>query len=729
MSTKSLRFGVRGMTCANCSSRVERKLRKLAGVESAAVNLATEKAAVRFDTSQLSSQKILDAVTEAGYEPLVGRARIQLPPQAGLAAEGILKVENGEITYLPEVLSTARLRHVLREAGGKLLEETTPEKDPEAGMRRDFVIAAALSLPLLLSMFWGHLPHLWQWLLTTPVVLGPGARFFRLGARALWHRSPDMNSLVMLGSGAAYVYSMYETFWGHGDVYFEAASVVIAMLLLGKLLEMRAKGQARQALERLLNLSPKKAVLAEGDREISIEDVIPGDRLRVLPGQAIPVDGLVESGQTLVDESMLTGEPVPVPRGPGDKVVGGTLNGNGSLIIAAQAVGADTVLSQIVAMVESAQAQKPAIQELADKVVAHFVPAVLAIATATLAGWLYFGTAEQALVHAVTVLVIACPCAMGLATPTSLLVGTGRAAQFGILFRGGGALQKLQEAPIVAFDKTGTLTEGKPQLSSDLSDEHLRLAAAVEKLSEHPLAQAVVRAAAHLKIPVASDFQAVPGMGAEAVVEGHRIRVGSARYLGAGEGIGVEVNGRRVATLTFSDPIKASSREVVLQLQKAGKKIVLISGDSRANAEAAAAELGISDIRAEILPQGKADAVRDLQKEGAVVFVGDGLNDAPALAQADVGIALRSGTDLAVESADVVLINSELKGIARATEISRATMANIRQNLFWAFSYNIALIPVAAGLSPWNLSPALAGGAMALSSFLVISNALRLKRA
>jgi P-type Cu+ transporter len=740
MDLRSIRFGVQGMTCASCSGRVERTLQKLPGVESVSVNLATEKAALRYEPEKIEPAAILAAVTRAGYEPVVATARVLGEAPALAGQRGVVSLQGDVLTYLPEELPRDRLQALVEGAGGRLEATATAPAGKEFQRRRDFVWAAVLSLILMASMLWGHHGPL-QFALATIVLLGPGREFYRLGSKAALARSPDMNTLVMLGTGAAWGYSTYHTFWHHGPVYYEAATMVIALVLLGKLLEEKAKGRAREALQKMAGLPTRTAILVDPDREVALADVLPGDRLRVAPGQAVPVDGVVESGSSAVDESMLTGEPIPVLRQAGDPVVAGTLNGTGSLVVRAQAVGSDTVLAQIVRMVEEAQSQKPPIQDLVDRVVVWFVPVVLVLATLTFGVWASVGTLEQAVLRSVSVLVIACPCAMGLATPTSLLVATGRAAQMGILFRSGAALQSLEETSVVAFDKTGTLTQGKPvldevRLSSGFDRAQvISLAAAVEKASEHPLARSVV-AAWTGEMASAVGFQATPGQGAAAKVLGHSVRVGSLRYLGdpqpvfeagSGTSVWVEIDGQLAAQLLFTDPIKAEAAEATAQLRKLGRRLVLISGDRRAPAEQVGATLALDEVVAETLPADKAAAVSRLKAQGRVAFVGDGLNDAPALAAADVGVALRSGTDLAVENSDVVLMTSDLLALPRALRLSVSTMRNIRQNLFWAFAYNVALIPVAAGAFGLSLSPVLAGAAMACSSVLVVSNALRLK--
>ncbi|WP_342586378.1 copper-translocating P-type ATPase [Meiothermus taiwanensis] len=659
-----------------------------------------------------------------------------------------------------------------------------------ANLRRAVLLAAAFALPLfLIAMLPMLFPPVEEWLmrtfghgvmaalswvmlaLATPVQFGPGLRFYRHGWKALRSGSPDMNSLVMIGTSAAYFYSLAVVLFPGlfppqaRHVYFEAAGVVITLILLGKYLEALAKGRTSEAMQRLLSLQAKTARVVEGstEREIPVDEVLPGDLIAVRPGEKIPVDGVVVSGQSYVDESMITGEPIPVLKSEGAKVIGGTLNQNGAFTFQATAVGEGTVLAQIIKLVEAAQGSKPAIQNLADRVVAVFTPIVLGIALLTAGVWLLFGGENAltfALVNTVAVLIIACPCAMGLATPVSVMVGTGKAAEMGVLFRKGEALQTLQEAQVIALDKTGTLTQGKPELT-DLQAlegfdeaELLRLVASLEKSSEHPVAQAIVKAAQGrgLELSEPVDFEALPGYGVGGQVGIYRVEVGADRYMArlgldvsafgaeaarlADEGktpLYAAVNGKLAAILAVADPIKEGTPEAIAALHRQGLKVAMITGDHRRTAQAIARQLGIDEVLAEVLPAGKADAVKELQAQGyKVAFVGDGINDAPALAQADVGIAIGTGTDVALETADVILISGDLRGVPGAIALSRATLKNIRLNLFWAFAYNIVLIPVAAGVlypfTGWLLSPVLAGAAMGLSSVFVLSNALRLRR-
>jgi P-type Cu+ transporter len=738
-----LELPVTGMTCAACVMRVEKALKKVEGVETATVNLATERATLTYSGTNPTLLK--RAVREAGY--------------------GILEIEAGQNRNDAE-----------REAREKETEK----------LKRAVIFSAVLAVPLvfiaMLPMIWEPAMSLlmrvapmnvWNWvmlLLATPVQFGPGLRFYKNGWKALRSLSPDMNSLVMIGTSAAYFYSLAVTFFPSifpfqaRHVYFEASAVVITLVLLGKYFEAIAKGHTSEAMKKLLSLQAKTARVIKGKKELElpVSEVLPEDIIAVRPGEKIPVDGIVTSGNSYVDESMITGESIPVSKTEGTKVVGGTLNGNGAFTFKATAVGEGTVLSQIVKLVESAQGSKPAIQGLADKVVAVFTPIVLGIAALTAVVWLIFGGENAisfALVNTVAVLIIACPCAMGLATPTSIMVGTGKAAEMGVLFRKGDALQTLQEARVIALDKTGTLTKGKPELTDFKVQagfneaELLGLVASVEKQSEHPIAQAVVNAAEAKDLPLsdAQDFQALPGFGASAVVQGKLMQVGADRYMAklciaisifadeaaqlGDEGktpLYAAVDGKLAAIIAVADPIKDTSFEAINALHEQGFKVAMITGDNGCTANAIAKQLGIDEVLAEVLPDGKAEAVKHLQSKGyKVAFVGDGINDAPALAQADVGLAIGTGTDIAIETADVILMSGDLRGVPNAIALSRATLRNIKLNLFWAFAYNIILIPVAAGVlypvNGWLLSPVLAGAAMGLSSVFVLSNALRLR--
>ncbi|MEX2502953.1 MAG: heavy metal translocating P-type ATPase [Trueperaceae bacterium] len=813
----TVRLGVDGMTCAACSARVERALGRTSGVVDASVNLATEQATVRYRTDALGPAELLDAVRDAGYEPRVEtlelsvtgmtcaacsarveRALAKLP--GVLDANVNLATERAHLRVLPDVAPRERLVAAVRDAGYDVAEPAagtrredaaTERRDAERReLRRSLTLAAILTVPIfVLDMGAMAIPPLGHWLhdtlapqtlaylffvLATGVQFGPGLRFYRKGWPALRRRAPDMNSLVMIGTNAAYGYSVVATFvpWilpeGTAHVYFEASAVIITLILLGRYLEATAKGRTGAAIRALIRLQPRTARIERDGREaeVDVAEVRVGDVVAVRPGERIPVDGEVVDGDSFVDESMITGEPLAVAKSAGDRVVGGTINGTGAFRFAARAVGAETVLAQIIAMVEAAQGAKIPIQALVDRVVLVFVPVVLAVAALTFAVWMTFGPDPAltfALVNTVAVLIIACPCAMGLATPTSIMVGTGKAAEMGVLFRNGVALQGVGQAQVVALDKTGTLTTGAPTVTdvhllpgaSDGASEDQLLAwvAAVESFSEHPIGAAIVDGARArgVEVPTASGFEAVPGHGVTATVEGRTVHVGTARWLDrlqvdasplreaaarlSDEGktaVHVVVDGRAIAVIAVADPIKPSTPHALSALHRQGIRTVMITGDDGRTAEAIAARLGIDEVQAEVLPSGKADAVRALQADGTrVAFVGDGINDAPALAQADVGLAIGTGTDVAIESADVVLMSGDLRGVPNAVVLSRSTLRNIRQNLFWAFAYNTVLIPVAAGvLYPafgLLLSPILAAAAMGLSSVFVLSNALRLR--
>ncbi|MGJ8571907.1 MAG: heavy metal translocating P-type ATPase [Hoeflea sp.] len=806
------RFRIEGMTCASCVKRVETAIAKLDGVESASVNLATETAEVRFGAKP-DSQAVIKAVHNAGYEIAVDVAEFGIE---GMTCASCVRRVELAIAAVPGVIGAsvnlATESATVRFAGGLALEaveaairqsgyessrkqggadETDRRKAAkEAEYRallRDFGLAATLTLPIFVLEMGSHMiPALHMWLmhavstqtlyliyfaLASVVQFGPGLRFYRKGVPALLRLAPDMNSLVVLGSTAAWAYSVVATFTpgvlpeGTANVYYEASAVIVTLILLGRLLEARAKGRTGEAIKRLMGLQAKSArVERDGEFiEVPLEQVVSGDIIQVRPGDKIPVDGLVSSGFSYVDEAMISGEPVPVKKVAGDEVIGGTINKTGSFVYQATKVGADTLLAQIIQMVETAQGSKLPIQAIVDQVTAWFVPAVMLAAALTFLVWLTFGPDPAlafALVNAVAVLIIACPCAMGLATPTSIMVGTGRAAELGVLFRNGEALQSLKTTDVVALDKTGTLTLGRPTLTDLIvsdgfdRDEVLSLIASAEAMSEHPVAEAIVAAAKAqaLAIHAVETFEAVPGFGIKAEVAGRTLHVGADRYM---HQVGVDyavqpqvtedlamqaktplyaaIDGKLAAIIAVADPIKPSTPAAIDALHALGLKVAMITGDNRRTAEAIAARLGIDQVVAEVLPEGKVEAVKRLRAGGRkVAFVGDGINDAPALAEADVGIAIGTGTDVAIESADVVLMAGDLTGVANAIGLSKATIANIRQNLFWAFAYNAALIPVAAGvLYPFSgtlLSPVLAAGAMALSSVFVLGNALRLKR-
>lgn len=803
-------LSIQGMTCASCVGRVEKALKKVDGVEQANVNLATEQAVVE-SSAPLDRAALVKAVERAGYDVVVA-APIELSIDGMTCASCVARVEKA-LKKVPRVqqanvnlateqawveadttVSADKLIQAIRKAGydAQLQTTTTTEQaDQKASeqqqLKRDLLISLMLAIPVFVLEMGSHLIpafHMWvmhqigqmpswllQFVLTTLVLLFPGRRFYQKGIPALLRFAPDMNSLVAVGTLAAYSFSVVATFMpqllpeGTVNVYFEAAAVIVSLILLGRYFEAKAKGRTSQAIQHLIGMQPKTARIVRNGQsvEVPLAEVSSGMQVDIRPGERIPVDGEVLDGRSYVDESMISGEPLPVEKMAGSAVVGGTINQNGSLSIRATAVGADSVLAQIIRMVEQAQGSKLPIQALVDKVTMWFVPAVMLMAVLTFLVWLIFGPEPAltfGLVNAVAVLIIACPCAMGLATPTSIMVGTGRGAEMGILFRKGEALQLLQEAQVVAVDKTGTLTEGKPQLTDfhvQAGFEQTQLlswVAAVEAKSEHPIAFAIVEAAQQqgLSLPAVSDFDSIVGSGVKGQVNGQWLHIGADRYmhqLGLSttafdqvavrlgqEGktpLYVAVEDQLAAIIAVADPIKDSTFAAIEALHQLGVKVAMITGDNRHTAEAIARQLKIDTVVAEVLPEGKVDSVRELQQQyGRLAFVGDGINDAPALAQADVGLAIGTGTDVAIEAADVVLMSGSLKGIPNAIALSQATIRNIRQNLFWAFVYNVALIPIAAGvLYPlWGilLSPMFAAGAMALSSVFVLGNALRLKR-
>ncbi|MCX7558185.1 heavy metal translocating P-type ATPase [Sulfitobacter sp. F26204] len=808
---KSVLVSIQNMTCGGCAARVARALEGVSGVQDVAVNLADETARFSIEIDQPVT-KPMQALDAAGYPArsqdlrfrisglscasCVGRLQNAFNDVPGVVSAHVnLADESATLQFIPGLTTPQALAEIAMQTGfpATIADEVQPqdraaEKQEEADHHRRMMwISAALTLPVFLLEMGGHLLPAWhhligrtighqaswviQFVLTTAVLFGPGRQFFTKGLPALWHRSPNMNSLVALGAGSAWAFSTVALLApgvlpeGTRAVYFEAAAVIVTLILLGRWFEARAKGQTGAAIQSLIGLQPRTALVAQGDdwNEVSVNDLRVGDKFMLKPGERVPTDASVIDGNSFVDESMLTGEPMQVAKVTGDTLTGGTVNGHGSLVCEVLRVGHDTTLSQIIAMVQQAQSARLPIQALVDRVTLWFVPAVMGIAILTVVTWLIFGpdpALSYALVSGVSVLIIACPCAMGLATPTSIMVGSGRAAELGVLFRQGDALQTMCDVKVIALDKTGTLTMGKPMLTDIESvdpateDHFLAQVAAVEARSEHPIAQAILQAARDrgLDLPEVTSLEVISGQGITGIIDGQRIAVGNRSMMqqyGSAENsfltvaeehsakgksvFFASIDGRVAAVFAVSDPLRPTSAAAISALKARGLRVAMISGDGRATAQTVADGLGIETVIAEVMPEGKIDALKSLRTSyGSVAFVGDGINDAPVLAEADVGIAIGTGTDVAIETADVVLMGGDVMGVVHAFDLSRQTLRNIKQNLFWAFGYNAALIPVAAGvLYPalgMLLSPGLAAGAMAFSSVFVLGNALRLRR-
>lgn len=801
---------IKGMSCASCSARIEKKVGELEGVDAVHVNFAAEAASIEFDPQKISASQFPKTIEKLGFE--VPRQSTTFAVEGMTCAscvsrvekklaslEGVHEVDVNLVTkqvlvdYIPALVDFKILQSALEEAGYRLLPEKSQDVSSEGDQEHYLKNLAELKLKLIFSGLTGlvimllsmstlfniesNTLNITLFILATPVQFFGGWQFYRGAFNGFRHGYADMNTLIAVGTSVAYFYSVWVTFFptlvGFSEVYYDTAVMIIALVLLGRWMEARARQGASSAIKKLMGLQPKTAhVEREGKEfEISVEDLIQGDVALVRPGEKIPVDGILVEGQSSIDESMLTGESVPVEKKSGDEVIGASLNKTGFFKMRVTRMGKDTVLAQIIQLVEQAQGSKAPVQRLADKIAGIFVPAVIGLALLAFAFWWGFGEAFSplpttpflfALMVFISVMIIACPCALGLATPTAIMVGTGKGAEMGILIKGGEALEQAEKLDTIVFDKTGTLTCGKPEVADVLlsptavldADRLLVLAGSLEKKSEHPLAQAVVAEARkhNLRFETVVDFEALPGFGVQGKIDNKNVFIGNIKLMQeqkidfssmsdelgklAGQGktlMILSVDGKIEGIITTTDKLKPNARECVHRLKKMGLKVMMVTGDNRETAQAVARQLGIDDVISEVLPSGKRDEIRKQMAEGRkVAMVGDGINDAPALAESTVGIALGSGTDVAMEASDITLVTSDLQAVPQAIELSRKTMAKIRQNLFWAFFYNVLGIPIAAGvLYPFYgilLKPVFAAAAMSLSSVSVVGNSLLLKR-